>query len=376
MKTPVVSYEAEHPFNFGQARDNISTVMLIARMLRLQKSHCSAILNNTDIMNYLKSIDLLVTDRSLFCGSLISMAIGKSHVVLSPGAMNMPQRLLSNPFPLSYIPHTFTEYVSKMTFKERFMNTIIYVVGDVIFSYISTSVIGTLNYEFNIDTSKSNYEIENSPSMVLITADFALEYPRPLLPNVKVIGPINAKPAKSLPSDLEAFVNGERKVVYIAFGSVLNEFSQDKMKVFIDAINRLPYKVLWKSKSNSSNLGSHVKTIGWGPQNDILGHKNVIAFFSHCGHNGMYEAAYHGVPVLGMPVYGDQFDNIRQIEHAGFGIRVNFVKLTADDIVNGITEVVKDRLVISLSTVMKIRFIQITKFSIFRNKLYKYNVLL
>lgn len=37
----------------------------------------------------------------------------------------------------------------------------------------------------------------------LLNTDIALEQPRPLPPNVKLVGPIMAQPAKSLPLDLQ-----------------------------------------------------------------------------------------------------------------------------------------------------------------------------
>ncbi|EDV27038.1 uncharacterized protein TRIADDRAFT_2130, partial [Trichoplax adhaerens] len=251
--------------------------------------------------------------------------------------------LLNNPFPLSYIPYALTGYSSKMTFKQRFLNTVFYLMGDRFFSYLTRTTITTLNQEFNIAPSMSLYEIENSPSMVLITSDFVLEYPRPVLPNVKVIGSLSATPAMPLPNELEAFMNGDSKVVYIAFGSTFEELSLEKLRILVDAVNRLPYKVLWKIKTNITDIGSHVKIVGWVPQNDILGHKNTIVFYSHCGHNSMYEAAYHGIPVLAMPIHGDQIDNANQILQAGFGVKIDFLRLTSDDIVNGIMQLTKDR---------------------------------
>jgi UDP:flavonoid glycosyltransferase YjiC (YdhE family) len=44
----------------------------------------------------------------------------------------------------------------------------------------------------------------------------------------------------------------------------------------------------------------------WLPQNDILGQSNTVLFITHCGNNGLYEALYHGVPVLGIPLFSEQ----------------------------------------------------------------------
>ncbi|KAK1898216.1 UDP-glucuronosyltransferase 2B17 [Dissostichus eleginoides] len=40
------------------------------------------------------------------------------------------------------------------------------------------------------------------------------------------------------------------------------------------------------------------------------GHPKTKVFVTHGGTNGIYEAIYHGVPVLGIPLIFDQYDNM------------------------------------------------------------------
>ena len=57
-------------------------------------------------------------------------------------------------------------------------------------------------------------------------------------------------------------------------------------------------------------LAANVKALAWVPQNDLLGDGRLAAFVTHGGINSIYEAAYHGVPVAGIPIFGDQPDNV------------------------------------------------------------------
>jgi UDP:flavonoid glycosyltransferase YjiC (YdhE family) len=41
---------------------------------------------------------------------------------------------------------------------------------------------------------------------------------------------------------------------------------------------------------------------------DVLGHPNTRVLVSHCGYHSVYEAMYHGVPVVGVPF---QFEQVR-----------------------------------------------------------------
>lgn len=53
-------------------------------------------------------------------------------------------------------------------------------------------------------------------------------------------------------------------------------------------------------------LAPNIRLLDWAPQNDILGHPAVKAFVTHAGSNSLYEAAYHGKPVVSVPIMNEQ----------------------------------------------------------------------
>lgn len=87
---------------------------------------------------------------------------------------------------------------------------------------------------------------------------------------------------------------------------------------------------------------SNIKTVDWIPQNDILGHGKTRLFLSHVGHNSIYEAAYHGVPVVGFPLWSDQPENARQITRAGMGLCVDINTVTEDELHTSISRVLSE----------------------------------
>ena len=63
----------------------------------------------------------------------------------------------------------------------------------------------------------------------------------------------------------------------------------------------------------SLRLSPNIQTLEWAPQNDILGHPSVKAFVMQAGINSLYEAAYHGKPVISVPLVTDQVDNAAKV---------------------------------------------------------------
>jgi hypothetical protein len=67
--------------------------------------------------------------------------------------------------------------------------------------------------------------------------------------------------------------------------------------------------------ANKLPLGSNTLLVPQVDYNDVLGHTNARVFVSHCGLHSVYEAAYHGVPVVGVPFM------FEQVRHVSFWIR-------------------------------------------------------
>ena len=74
-----------------------------------------------------------------------------------------------------------------------------------------------------------------------------------------------------------------------------------------------------------SKLPDNVMFVNWLPQNELLAHQNTILFISHCGNFGRSEALFHGVPILAIPIFGDQWGHANQIAERGFGLKVDYL---------------------------------------------------
>ncbi len=75
----------------------------------------------------------------------------------------------------------------------------------------------------------------------------------------------------------------------------------------------------------------------------MAGHPKVKLLVYHCGINGVYEAIYHGVPVICLPVFYDQADIAQRLVTKGAGLRLDINAVTSDMLVETIQRVLNDQ---------------------------------
>ncbi|XP_030782380.1 UDP-glucuronosyltransferase 2B23 isoform X2 [Rhinopithecus roxellana] len=193
----------------------------------------------------------------------------------------------------------------------------------------------------------------------LIRNSWNFQFPHPLLPNADFVGGLLCKPAKPLPKEMEEFVqsSGEHGVVVFTLGSMVTNMKKERANVIASALAQIPQKVLWRYDGNKPDtLGLNTRLYKWIPQNDLLGHPKTRAFITHGGANGIYEAIYHGVPMVGIPLFADQPDNIAHMKARGAAVRLDFNTMSSTDLANALKTVINDPLY--KENVMKLSRIQ------------------
>jgi hypothetical protein len=181
----------------------------------------------------------------------------------------------------------------------------------------------------------------------LYNTNVVLDYAKPSMPNVIETGGLTTKPGNELEKDLEEFINkGRSGAIVVSFGSFVDILPVYIMQEFVDAFAEFPdYSFIWKHHEGDvplQNVGSNIKRMTWIPQNDLLASNKTRLFITHCGNNGQFESMYHGVPMVGVPVFSDQPYNAERMKHKGYGLILDITTLTSRDMVRAMKTVLYD----------------------------------
>ncbi|KAL0963214.1 hypothetical protein UPYG_G00351210 [Umbra pygmaea] len=334
--------------NVIQASLRLKEIMDIG--IRYTQVICNIMFSNKELLERLRSehYDVVLSDPMMNPGGeLLAEYLGLPFVLsIRFSFANTIERLCGQlPSPPSYVPGIGFEYTDKMTFAQRVKNVLYYVSQDVLFKIVGATKWDGFFSEV-LGTPTTFCEILGKADIWLIRTYWDFEYPRPLLPNFKFVGGLHCKPAKPLPEDMEEFVqsSGDDGIVLFSLGSTMKTLTKERANTIAIALGQIPQKVLW-GYSGAKDLGElapNIRVYDWIPQNDLLGHPKTKAFITHGGTNGLYEAIYHGVPLVGVPLFGDQPDNIMHMKTKGVAVTMDFNKMTSQDLVDGLNRVIND----------------------------------
>ncbi|XP_053619943.1 UDP-glycosyltransferase UGT5-like isoform X1 [Plodia interpunctella] len=189
-------------------------------------------------------------------------------------------------------------------------------------------------------------ELFNKVDMLFLNAHPIWDSNRPVPPNVVYLGGIHKIPPKDLPKDLKAYLDTSKNgVIYISFGTNVSPSAlpAEKIQILAKVFSRLPYDVLWKwDKDELPGKPANVRISHWLPQSDLLRHPKLKLFVTQGGLQSTDEAIDAGVPLIGIPMLGDQWFNVENYVKHGIGVRLDMDTLTEEKFQDAIDKVIKD----------------------------------
>ncbi|XP_037391596.1 UDP glucuronosyltransferase 5 family, polypeptide E1 [Pygocentrus nattereri] len=323
------------------------TINLLEEAHRASAEMVRIILEDKRLVKKLRdtNYELFLTDPGFGGGVVLGAYLGLPIVLNVRWITNGEGHFAIAPSPLSYIPTIGSEVTDKMTFKNKLKNLLHYGIGQYIDHITTRPLYQGVISEF-IDPDASIYSLIQGADLWLMRVDFVFEFPRPTMPNVVYMGGFQCKASKPLPADLEKFVqsSGEHGVVVMSLGTFLGSLGPEISEIIASAFARLPQKVVWRNLGpKPSTAGNNTLILDWLPQNDLLGHPKTKAFITHGGTNGIYEAIYHGIPVLGIPLMFDQFDNMVRLQARGVAEVLEVTALDVDTLTQALKDILDEK---------------------------------
>ncbi|XP_064092120.1 UDP-glucuronosyltransferase 2B13-like isoform X2 [Macrobrachium nipponense] len=304
----------------GPNRFNMTMMTFLQQMQTLMPI-CVESMGRREVQNLRREkFDVVLLSPFNDCYLSLVQQLEAPLVYVSPyGLTSNTAEVVGNPIFPSYVTTVALDYTYPLTFAQRTKNVLAGI---------------ALNLLFNYYMRPNVRELETPP--------------RPYITSVIHLGGIHCRPAEPLPKDLSDWVEGagEDGFVYFSLGTAIKsiDLSESHRKILTKAFRSLKQRVLWKWDDDSiPGMPPNVRVAKWLPQQDILGHPKLRLFITHGGLLSTLESVYHGRPVLGMPVFGDQMGNMKEVERQGWGKMVPWNDLTEGRLVEEIISVMNNK---------------------------------
>ncbi|XP_013390324.1 UDP-glucuronosyltransferase 2C1 [Lingula anatina] len=330
------------------------------RMLQLSKlqtfqlmqgrmlTYCEGLLENRALLKSLRDakFDLYLFDWIEACTKILVDYFNVPSIMYSNYGLTNSWPVFGTPSPYAFVPDIGTGFSDKMSFKERLINTIVSILGELIVD--PTRHLQVLrdrhfpDFPWGNDVGRG---FDRVSLVISANTHYGFDYPRPLMPHIIPISGLVWTPLKPLSSDLQKFVTeADDGVIVVSFGTLIPKYDPKFAEVLANVFSRLSQRVLWRYVGElPPGLGKNVKLLEWLPQNDLLGHPNVKLFVTHCGASSTWETLYHAVPVVAIPLWADQQAHARKLtERAEIGVQLDMNTLDEAALENAIQEVLNN----------------------------------
>jgi UDP:flavonoid glycosyltransferase YjiC (YdhE family) len=143
------------------------------------------------------------------------------------------------------------------------------------------------------------------------------------------------------PFDVAEQVPGDGKIVYLSLGS-LGCMDVGLMQRLIDTLAKTDYRVIVSMGplKDQITLGPNMYGDQFLPQPSILPQCDLL--ITHGGNNTMCEGFHFGLPMIGLPLFWDQYDNAQRLRETGFGERLPTYDWTDEELIGAVDRLMGD----------------------------------
>ena len=141
--------------------------------------------------------------------------------------------------------------------------------------------------------------------------------------------------------DMDEHLPGDGKIVYLSLGS-LGCMDVGLMQRLIDALAATEYRVIVSMGplKDQMTLGPNMFGDQFLPQPSILPQCDLL--ITHGGNNTVCEGFHFGLPMIGLPLFWDQYDNAQRLDETGYGVRLPTYDWTDEELADAVNRLLAD----------------------------------
>uniref|UniRef100_A0A0M3HF80 UDP-glucuronosyltransferase n=1 Tax=Ascaris lumbricoides TaxID=6252 RepID=A0A0M3HF80_ASCLU len=173
--------------------------------------------------------------------------------------------------------------------------------------------------------------------LVMVNSNELYNLPRPTLHKIIYIGGLGMKhkDAKPLTGEFKKIVDKAKRVALMTFGSHANSTAmpQSWKQAFLNSFRTFPdveFIIRYEGKDLDGKTPTNVHLKPWIPQSDLLQNEKTALLITHGGYNSLQEAIISGVPLIMIPLFGDQPGNAKLAVKHGFGCSIRKGEVTTE----------------------------------------------
>ncbi|CAH0715014.1 unnamed protein product, partial [Brenthis ino] len=335
-----ISYEAWKKimqYNFG------SNKLQISKFEEIRAG--SLILSHIFITQFhTPEVQKLISDKNNFdlilIEAVILPALVFSHIFKAPvilvssfGAIFNNHDIMGSPTHPLFYPSLLNKKVYNLTVWEKIYELYSYFMTQYAL-YLNKADESAMLKELLGPDVPTMHELYNNVDMFFMNIHPIWVDSQPVPPSVVYMGGIHQLPEKELPQDLKEYLDSSKQgAIYVSFGTnvLAGMIPPRKVEIISKVLSNLPYNVLWKwDNEEIPGKPDRIKISKWFPQSDLLRHPNIKLFITQAGLQSTDEAITAGVPLVAIPMLGDQWYNAEKYVKYGIGIKLDIETLISN----------------------------------------------